>query len=185
MSLPGLVAANNLGDVINREAVWNNLGQNISATISGVPATITVKAVDILPLAGVRANSIADFVRIKGLTALAQPRLTTAASNAASSTVLRDNALLKNSPTSQGAYFIDRGNLDAQSLQVNGLNVASISGTPFSGDTAIAPLLISSFAMPINFRLSNAMPSGSLVAPERAIPVESSQFIFFAKAGQS
>lgn len=184
MALPGLVAANNLGDVTNKEAAWDNLGQSISVTISGAPASITIKAGDILALTGVRANSTADFVRIKGLTAPAQPRITTAAIASASGAALRDNALLKASPTSEGDYFISRGSLDGQSLLVNGIGVATISGSPFSGDTAIAPLLISSFNLPVNLRIANAMASGVLASPERAIPVESEEFILFAKAGQ-
>lgn len=185
MALPGLVAASNLSDVVDREATWDNLGASITATIAGAPSAIVIKATDILALAGVSRSSTADFVRIKGLTSLAQPRLTAAAFNAASGTVLRDNALLKASPTSQGDYALSRGNLDGQSLRVNGVEVASISSSPFSGDTATVPLLISSFATPVNLRMSNAMISGSLASPERAIPIETSQFVFYAKAGQS
>jgi hypothetical protein len=185
MTLPGLVAASNLSDVVDREAAWNNLGASLTATISGAPSGIVIEAGDILALVGARQASTADFVRIKGLTALVQPRLTTAALNAASGTALRDDALVKASPTSQGDYALSRGALDALSLRVNGLQVASISGSPFSGDTATVPLLISSFAAPANLRVSDAMASGSLASPERAIPIEAGQFIFYAKAGQS
>lgn len=185
MALPGLVAERNLADVASRDAAWNNLGQGVVATISGVETSITIKADDILALTGVRDNSVADFVRIKGLTSLVQPRLTSAAQSAASGAFLRDNALLKASAVSDGDYFISRGTLDGESLQVNGLGVASISGSPFSGNTASVPLLISSFPVPTNFRALEPMTPGLLTAPERAIPVESEQFILFIKAGQS
>jgi len=33
MALPGLVAANNLSDAADREAVWGNLGNGIDAAI--------------------------------------------------------------------------------------------------------------------------------------------------------
>lgn len=185
MALLGLVAASNLSDIENRESAWNNLGGSVAVTISGVSANIVIKGKDILELQGVYLTSTADFVRIKGLTALVQPRLTAAALNAASGTVLRDNALLKASPTSVGNYFISNGILDAQSLHINNIQAASISGSPFSGSTALAPLLISSFASPVNLRITEAMASGTLAAPERVIPVETSQFILYAKAGQS
>jgi hypothetical protein len=63
---------------------------------------LTIKGKDILALNGVRNASTRDFVFIKGLTSAAQPRITTAAQNAASGTVLRDLALLRNAPSSEG-----------------------------------------------------------------------------------
>jgi hypothetical protein len=154
-----------------------------ASALATVP--LSIEGDDILELIGARLAATSDFVRIKGLTTLAQPRLTTAAANVASGTALRDNALLKASPSSEGDYFLSRGTLDGQSLRVNGLNIASLSGSPFSGSTASCPLLISSFAAPTNLRLDNAMASGTLAFPERAIPIETDQFIFYAKAGQS
>jgi len=157
-----------------------------TAPVSASPsASIAIQGKDILELQGVKDASVADFVRIKSLSSPAQPRLTAAATSAASGVVLRDNALLKVSPSSEGDFFITRGTLDGQSLRVNGLTVASISGSPFSGSTASCPLLISSFAAPTNLRISNAMVSGALVFPEKAIPIETDQFILYAKAGQS
>jgi hypothetical protein len=185
MALPGLVAANNLSDLVNIETAWNNIGANITATVSGAPATITIKGRDIFALKGVHRASTADFVRIKGLTALAQPRITTASVNASSGTVLRDAALLKASPVSEGDYYISRGALNGGILKVNGIPVASISGSPFSGDTASVPLLISSFGAPANFRFSEPMSSGVLNSPERAIPIETDSLILYIKAGQS
>ena len=157
-----------------------------TAPVTASPtASITIKGDDILELIGARLAATSDFVRIKGLTTLAQPRLTTAAANTASGAALRDNALLKASPSSEGDYFLSRGTLDGQSLRVNGLNIASLSGSPFSGSTASCPLLISSFTAPANLRINNAMASGTLAFPEKAIPIETDQFIFYAKAGQS
>jgi hypothetical protein len=185
MALPGLIAANNLSDAADREAVWDNLGASITATISGSSALIAIEGSDILELQGAKDASVADFVRIKNLSSPAQPRLTAAATDAASGIALRDNALLKVSPSSEGDFFITRGVLDGQSLRVNGLAIASISGSPFSGSTASCPLLISSFAAPTNLRISNAMASGALAFPEKAIPIETNQLILYAKAGQS
>jgi len=157
-----------------------------TAPASASPSvSISIQGKDILELQGVQGASVADFVRIKSLSSPAQPRLTAAATDAASGIALRDNALLKASPSSEGDFFIARGALDGQSLRVNGLAIASISGSPFSGSTASCPLLISSFAAPTNLRISNAMVSGALAFPEKAIPIETNQFILYAKAGQS
>jgi hypothetical protein len=168
------------GEYITPPIATTNAAASALATVP-----LSIKGDDILELTGARLAATSDFVRIKGLTTLAQARLTTAAANVASGIALRDNALLKASPSSEGDYFLSRGALDGQSLRVNGLNIASLSGSPFSGSTASCPLLISSFAAPTNLRLDNAMASGTLTFPEKAIPIETDQFIFYAKAGQS
>jgi hypothetical protein len=149
------------------------------------PISFRLSAGDILALNGASRASAVDFIRTRGLTSAAQPRISAAAAAASSGTVLQDNALLKASPVSEGNYALSRGALDGGSLQVNGVGVASISGSPFSGSTATAPLLISSLGMPQELRLQDAMPSGTITAPERAIPVESDSLVLYAKAGRS
>ena len=99
--------------------------------MSTVTTTFTIKGQDVLALEGVRNTSTRDFIFIKGLLSAAQPRLTAAAASVASGTVLRDNALLKASPTSTGNYAITRAFLDASSLRINGIQAASISTVPF------------------------------------------------------
>jgi len=180
MALPGLVAASNLADVADRERAWDNVGANITDG----SIIFSVKGRDILALEGARNASTRDFIFIKGLTSAAQPRLTSAAANAASGTFLRGNALFKASPTSVGSYFIPRAFLDAASLRVNGVQVASISGSPFSGSTATVPLSITTLSTPTNFRFTQPMPSGTLATGDRAIPIETSAFVLYAKAGQ-
>jgi hypothetical protein len=156
--------------------------------VSYLPSSFSIntatKGRDILALEGVRNTSTRDFVFIKGLASAAQPRLTTAAASVASGTVLRDNALLKASPTSVGNYAIPRAFLDASSLRINGIQAASISTVPFSGNTATAPLSISTLSAPVNLRFTQAMPSGT-VTGDRAIPIDTTSFILYAKAGQS
>lgn len=149
------------------------------------PISFRLTAGDILALNGASRASAVDFIRTRGLTSAAQPRISAAAAAASSGTVLQDNALLKASPVSEGNYALSRGALDGSSLQVNGVGVASISGSPFSGSTATAPLLISSLGIPQELRLQDAMPSGTIAAPERAIPVESDSLVLYAKAGRS
>ena len=185
MTLPGLVAARNLSDVVDREKAWDSLGSSIFASLPSGIISFTIKGRDILALEGVRNTSVRDFVHIKGLSALAQPRISAAATAAASGAILRDNALLKASPSSIGNYSFPRGFLDGQNLQVNGLSVASISTSPFSGNTATVPLSFSFFGVPANWRFSQPMASGTITSPDKAIPVETDAFIFYAKAGQS
>jgi hypothetical protein len=158
---------------------------------SGMPATasspisLRLTANDILALNGASRASAVDFIRTKGLVSPAQPRISAAVAATSSGTALQNNALLKASPVSEGDYALSRGVLDGGSLQVNGVGVASISGSPFSGFTATAPLLISSLGMPQEFRIDETMPSGTIAVPERAIPVETGNLILYAKAGQS
>jgi hypothetical protein len=181
MALPGLVAAKNLADVADRERAWNNLGSSVT-TPSG---SITVKGKDILALNGVRNASTRDFVFIKGLTSAAQPRITTAGQNAASGTVLRDAALLRNAPSSEGDYFAPRGAFDSGTLKINGIQAASLSSSPFSGSTALFPISIRTMELSSNFRLAASFPSGTIASPERALPVETTSLVLYAKAGQS
>jgi len=181
MTLPGLVAANNLSDVADRERAWDNLGESIT-TPSG---TIVIKGKDILALNGVSRASTRDFIFLKGLTATAQPRITTAAQNAASGTALRDAALLRDSPSSEGNYSAPRGFFDAGTLKINGIQAASLSSSPFSGSTALFSCSISTMEVSNNFRLASAFLSGTIASPERAIPIETDSLVLYAKAGQS
>lgn len=51
MTLPGLVAANNLSDVVDRERAWDNLGQNISIDFTLDATTISAGvAVPLVPI---------------------------------------------------------------------------------------------------------------------------------------
>jgi len=163
-----------------------NTGAPITALrlTNSVAVNLSIKGADVLALEGVNNASVRDFVLIKGLTSLVQPRLTSAAAAAASGSFLRDNALLKASPTSEGNYTISGSFLDAASLRVNNITVASIATTPFSGSTAINPLFINTFSAPTNFRFTQPMTSGTISTGDRAIPIEGDEFILYAKAGQ-
>lgn len=187
MALPGLVAANNLSDVEDREKAWDNLGNGISYEISGVTTSgVIIKGGDILALNGVNNTSTKDFIRIKGLTASAQPRLNTAANNTASGVARQLIAMPRNAPTTSGNYiFSETTVLSGTTLAINGTNASSIATSPFSGSTAIAPIALSSLSLQSNFRITEAMTSGTLGNPEIAIPYEADEFVFFIKAGQS
>jgi hypothetical protein len=160
-----------------------------SVLIGALPSSYSLNATtlgkDILALEGVRNVSTRDFVFIKGLSSSAQPRLTSAAASAAAAASLRDNALLRASPVSTGDYTISGFFLDAASLRINNVSVASIATTPFSGSTATTSLLIASFLAPTNFRFTQAMTSGTVLTGDRAIPIEGNDLILYAKAGQN
>lgn len=182
MALPGLISANNLSDVASIEATWDNLGNGVQYTITGV-TTITIKGKDIFALSNVRNTSVRDFVLIKGLTALVQPRLTTAVDTASATVVVEENSLLKASPISSGVFLINRGALTASGLRVNGTPLASLSSSPFSGSTALFPIVLSSLKLTSALRWTPAMTSGILSSPDKAIPIETNEFILFAKVG--
>lgn len=187
MTLPGLVAAENLADVTNRERTWDNLGNGISYTISGITTSgVVIKGRDILALEEVRNTSTRDFVFIKGLTSAAQPRLTFAANTTLSGATLRDNALLKIAPTSNGNYFFSSGlTLSGVSIRINGTNALSIATSPFSGSTAAVPLLLRELRPQANWRISESMVSGVIATPDLAIPFETNDFVLYMKAGQN
>ncbi len=190
MTLPGLVAANNLLDVADREVAWTNLGRNIRATVpsGGGTATITFSIVgaDILALNGVSAVDVREFVFIKGLTGYVQPRITTAANNTTLAATLRNRAMPKASPTTTGNYiFQPPAVVSGNSMLINGTPARSIVTSPFSGSTALFPIVLSEFRPQANWRIAEILASGILSSPESAIPFETSDFVLFMKAGQN
>ena len=157
-----------------------------TSSFSSYPLSFTTKGKDILALIAVRNVSVRDFIFIKGLLSPAQPRLTVAAQNTTSGTVLRDYAMPKLSPTTAGNYFFSSSfELSGTTLRVNGTNALSIATSPFSGSTATAPLLLEELRPQSNWRITEPMPSGALASPEFAIPYETNDFVLFMKAGQN
>ena len=186
MALNGLIAANNLSDVVDIERTWNNIGNNISATVSGLSYSFSIKGSDILALKEVNKTSTRDFVSIKGLSSTAQPRITTASQYTASGVALRNAAMLKVAPTTAGNYFFSSGlTLSGTTFRINGTDALSIATSPFSSATATVPLLFAGLRPQANWRFSEAMTSGTVVSPEFAIPIETSDFLLFIKTGQS
>jgi hypothetical protein len=146
----------------------------------------TIKGKDILALNGVSRASTRDFVFIKGLASPAQPRITTAAQQAASGTALQDAAMLKASPTTIGNYFFSPGiTLSGVSTRINDTPALSIATSPFSGSTATASILLRELQPQVNWRITEPMPSGTIASPEFAIPFETNDFVLFMKAGQN
>lgn len=161
-------------------------GLSLYGPVSSFPYSMSIKGRDVLALREVNKVSTRDFVFIKGLFSAVQPRITTASQYTASGVVLRDAAMLKIAPTTRGNYFFSAGlTLSGVSCQINGTNARSIATSPFSGSGATVPLLLTRLRPQANWRISEAMASGTVTAPETAIPIETSDFVLFIKAGQN
>jgi hypothetical protein len=147
--------------------------------------TSTANGRDILALNQVRNTSPRDFIFIKGLSSSVQSRLNVATQSAASGATLSNAFLLKQSPSSVGAYSILNGTLNAQQLKINGVQASSLSSSPFFGSTALFPLSITTMELCDNFRFVPLFSSGTVVSPTIGMPVETSEFFLYAKTGQS
>jgi hypothetical protein len=156
-----------------------------SASSTTYPYTFTIKGKDILALNGASNISTRDFVFIKGLSASAQSRITIASQNTASGVLFASTKLLDASPSSAGNFYISSESLNAQSLRINGIAAASLSSIPFSGSTALFPLTLSTLEMSNNFRFVPLFTSGVVNSPTIGVPMETSDFILYAKAGQN
>jgi hypothetical protein len=178
---------------ISRIVYWPTRLSNItlqtisaSGVISSFPYSFSIKGKDILALKQVNQASTRDFIFAKGLLFKAQPRLTTASQYTSSGVALRNAAMPKLAPVTRGNYFFSSGlTLSGTTVQINGTNALSIATSPFSGSTAIAPLLFGGLRPQTNWRISEVMTSGVVASPENAIPIETSDFLLFIKAGQS
>jgi hypothetical protein len=154
--------------------------------VSSFPYSFSIKGKDILALKQVNRASTRDFIFIKGLTSNAQARITTASQYTASGVALRNAAMLKVAPTTSGNYFFSSGlTLSGATCQINGTNALSIATSPFSSSTATVPLLFAGLRPQANWRFTEPMVSGTVTAPEAAIPIETEDFLLFMKAGQS
>jgi hypothetical protein len=157
-----------------------------SGAVSSFPYSFSIKGRDILALKEVNKTSTRDFVFIKGLLSKVQPRINTASQYTASGVALRNAAMLKVAPTTIGNYFFSSGlTLSGTTVQINGTNARSIATSPFSGSTALYPLLFGGLRPQANWRITEPMTSGTVTSPESAIPIETSDFLLFIKAGQS
>jgi hypothetical protein len=154
--------------------------------VSSFLYSFSIKGRDILALKEANKTSTRDFVFIKGLASKVQPRINTASQYTASGVALRNAAMLKVAPTTAGNYFFSSGlTLSGTTVQINGTNARSIATSPFSGSTALCPLLFAGLRPQANWRITEPMTSGTVTSPESAIPIETSDFLLFIKAGQS
>ncbi len=89
----GLIAAYNLGDVASVDKSWDNLGNNVTFTVSGTAYAINVTGEDIIQISGARFSNNEDFFQLRGLTSPAQPRLNSASFLVSSGVSLNNSRL--------------------------------------------------------------------------------------------
>lgn len=178
----GLVAANNLGDITSVDKAWDNLGNNVTFTVSGTAYAINVTGEDIIQLSGARSARPDDFRQIKGLASPAQPRLNTASFLVASGVGLDATRLAKSNPTSSGNYYLTQGSLSGVNVQTNGVTIGSIGGSPFASTTAISPIYVSQLKLTSDLRGSDTFASGVLASGTKGIPVEYGNLILYVRA---
>ena len=63
----GLIAALNLSDVASVDKAWDNLGNNVTFTVSGTAYAINVTGEDITQLSGAHFANNEDFFQLRNL----------------------------------------------------------------------------------------------------------------------
>lgn len=178
----GLIASNNLSDVASVDKAWDNLGNNVTFTVDGTPYTINVTGEDIVQLSGVRYVNREDLYQLRGLTSPVQPRLNNVSFLLASGTSLGATRLLKSNPVSSGTFVLSQGSLSGVAVQVNGVNVDSIGGSPFVASGAISPIALNGLKMTSDLRVVESPASGTLASGVKGIPVEYGNLILYVRA---
>lgn len=182
MALTGLIAENNLSDVSSIEACWNNLGNGISYTITGVTTTnVLIRGKDILALEGINTVETQSLVFLAGLTGRAQSRINESRNRYTRALSIASSSLTKASPTSSGVFVID-GSLSVTSLRVNNLNVQSISSTPFAAGVTSGVIEVGTLVCSPSFKLNVPASLGTVSAPTLALPIISNGMYLYAKA---
>lgn len=182
MALTGLIAQNNLSDVSNIEACWNNLGNGISFTITGVTTTnAIVRGKDVLALEGINTVDTQSLVFLAGLTGRAQSRLNESRNRYTRALNIASSSLTKASPVSSGVFSIN-GSLSVSSLRVNNLNVRSISASPFSAGVTSNRIEVGTLVCAPSFKLNVATSSGTLSNPSLVIPIDFDGMYLYIRA---
>jgi hypothetical protein len=178
----GLIAAYNLGDVASVDKSWDNLGSNVTFTVSGTAYAINVTGEDIIQISGARFSNNEDFFQLRGLTSPAQPRLNSAFFLVSSGVSLNNSRLLEHNPVSSGFYVLNPGTLSGVAIQTNGVNIGSIGGSPFLASGAISKISLSHLQLTSDTRLADTFGSGTLASGIKGIPVEYSDLILYIRA---
>lgn len=179
-----------ISSITYRSSILSNVALGAITQLSSGSSSVysfnyVIKGKDVLNLNGVNSLLTSDFVYARNLLSAAQPRLTVAAQSTASGVALAGSKLLKLSPSSVGNYFVSNGSLSAQSLKINNIAAASLSTVPFSGNNALVPLNITTMEMSSNFRMVPLFSAGIVNSPSIGMPMETSEFILYGKAGQN
>ena len=177
----GLAAANNLSDITSVDKAWDNLGNNLSFTVSGTVYSFSVTGEDIIQISGARSARPDDFRQIRGLSSPVQPRLNSASFLLASGVALDSTRLERTNPISSGTYRLTQGSLSGVAVQTNGVTIGSLGGSPFAASTAVSPIYVSQLKLTSDLRGSDAFSSGVLASGTKGIPVEYGDLILYVR----
>lgn len=178
----GLIASLNLSDVASVDKAWDNLGAAVTFTVSGTAYSINVTGEDFTQLSGAHFSNNEDFFQLRGITSPVQPRLNTATFLVASGFSLDSTRLLKSNPVSSGQYVLNPGVLSGVDLQVNGVDIGSIGGSPFSASGAVSPLYLNQLKLTSDLRAGDTFGSGVLASGVKGVPVEYGDLILYVRA---
>jgi len=151
-------------------------------TVASSFATLDFTGDDVAAIAGLSEVGSQNVLQIKTLLNPAQPRLTGLQVSGQVMTASGANLLSTSSPLSSGNYFLS--GLVASGYQVGGNPIGSVSGSPFSGSTALVPLRVGPL-VPQSWKVNTTFASGALANPTVAIPIEYNGFYVTIVAGQS
>ena len=177
----GLIAALNLSDVASVDKAWDNLGNNVTFTVSGTAYAINVTGEDITQLSGAHFANNEDFFQLRNLSSPVQPRLNSVSFLVASGNSLETTRLDKHNPVSSGFYQLSQGSLSGVAVQTNGVNIGSIGGSPFSASGAISPIYVSQLKLTSDLRAGDTFGSGVMASGMRGIPVEYGDLILYIR----
>lgn len=151
-------------------------------TVASSFATLNFTGDDVAAIAGLSEVGSQNLLQIKTLLNPAQPRLTGLQASGQAMTASGANLLSTSSPSSSGNYFLS--GLVASGYRVGGNPIGSVSGSPFSGGTALVPLRVGPL-VPQSWKVNTVFASGTLANPTVAIPIEYNGFYVTIVAGQS
>lgn len=152
--------------------------QTTASSTSGISFTGN----DIAAIKGLNGVGNENILRASSLLSPAQPRITVAQSSGATLQAAANVRLSLSSPLSSGNYFLN--GLIASGFSINGNALNSISGNPFSGSTALCPIVLQAL-IPQSLKVNTTFASGALANPTIAIPIEYNDFYVMMVAGQS
>lgn len=137
---------------------------------------------DVAAIQGINSVGASNIGKIKKLKTTAQPQISLLRKEANALQVLSNASLPTASPSSSGNYQVS--SLVASGYYVGANAIGSVSGSPYSGNTALVPLYFSTL-IPNSWSSQTIFASGSLSSASIAIPVEYNGFYVYIPAGQS
>jgi len=178
----GLILVNNLSDVDSVDKVWDNLGNNVTFTVNGTDYNIDVTGEDILQISGVFLVNKDDLLQLRGILSDVQPRLNQAQQLVQSGGVVDNTRLFSSNPSSSGNFILTQGSLSGVNIQVNGVDIGSLSGSPFVGSGSVSPIFLKDLNLTDDTRVVEPFASGTLASGVKGVPVDYGSLILYIRA---